>query len=383
MSFNTQDPSSRRRESGFTLVEVLASSVFGAMLLMALAYATTEFVIGVTHMEAKAGISDGEAKVLRRLTREVREAWYAEVINSERLRIADPDGGISEFYLDATELKLKRPNGDLGVILSDVAVLDFEGAGVIRKREGVPTQWDSTLYTRSMPGSSPFALEVPVGGLLSMAFQAPVTDDDLPSGGIPGDEVLIDQGVSLFSAPLAWVAGTDPEDLIIEVFESWAPGSAKPLDSALGSVAIPGSSLTPAVWNGSSYDVPATSLALSVSGIAPALSAGTGYVVVLHATGDAKLITQAQSQFPDPSNDDVALNLGSFGSTFSTLPVAVPFSVAGPYTLSTSVDSSVVATVSIQLQLKDKDLQIRSATLLGQALSDDPWSGVVPGDAAP
>lgn len=383
MPSHTKIPSTRRSQSGFTLVEVLTAGVFGAMLLTALAYATTEFVVGISHMEKEAGLTNGEAKVLRRMTREIREAWWVEVVNAERIRVADADNDVSEYFLDGTDLKLLRSNGDQGVLLDNLASLDFEGAGVIRRREGTPTSWDSAIYTRAMPGSPSLSLDVPEGGKLSMAFQAPVVDDDLPSGGIPGDEQLLDMSVTLLSAPLAWIPGTVAEDLLIEVYETWAPGSARPLGDALGSVQIPGSALPAATWDGSDWDVPAGSVALSVTGIASSLSPGTGYAVVLSATGDAKLVTEARPEYPDASKDDVALHDGSAGSGFFKIPLAVPFTVSGPYTLSGSVDTEVVATVSIQLAVTGKALQVRSATLIGQSLSEDPWSGVVPGETAP
>jgi hypothetical protein len=383
MATHSKTPTKRSGQAGFTLVELLAASVFGAMLLTALAYATTQFVIGVTHMEQQAGFSNSEAKILRRMTREIREAWWVEIVNTERLRVADADNQISEYYLDGTDLKVLRPNGDQGVLLPDLAVLDFEGAGLIRRREGAPTSWDSALYTRALPGTAPLALEVPQGGRLSLAFQAPVVDDDLPSGGVPGDEALLSMSMALLTIPLAWVPDTSPANLLIEVYESWGPGSARPLGSALGSVQIPGSALPAAIWNGSEWDVPASSVSLSVTGIASSLEPGTGYTVVLSANGNAQMVTEARPEFTSSSNDDVALYDGTPGTGFAPLMVAVPFTVSGPYTLTSSVDTEIVATVSIQLEVEGKALQIRSATLIGQSLSENPWAGVVPGEPSP
>ncbi len=383
MSTRNTPRRTRAAQAGFTLVEVLATGVFGAMLLTALAYATTQFMLGMTHMEKESGITDGEDQVLRRMTREIREAWWVEVVNAERIRVANAEHEVSEYYLDGEELKLLRPNGDQGTLLENVDLLDFEGVGIIRKREGTPTLWDSLLYSRSIPGTPAFSLDVPEGGKLSMAFVAPVDDDDLPSGGVPGDEVVLGMAPTVLNAHLAWVAGTDPEDLVISLYETWAPGSATPLGSPIGTVQIPGTSLPAATWNGFDWAVPAGAVSLSISGIAPSLSPGTGYTIVLEATGDAKLVTEGHAEYPTSDRDDVAIHDGSAGASFATLPVAVPFSVSGPYTLSTSVDTDVVATVGIQLQLDGKSLQTRSATLIGQSVSEDPWSGVIPGESSP
>ena len=376
-------PLVRTSQSGFTLVELLVSSVFGAMLLTALAYATTTFVVSVTHMEQKAGFTDGDSRVLRRMTREIREAWWAEIVNPGRLRLADANNEISEYYRDGNDLRLLRPNGDIGVLLSNVEALEFEGAGISRRREGTPTTWDSAFYSRTMPGSTTFVLEVPEDGTLALGFQAPVEDNDLPSGGVLGDEVLVSIGLELLTMPLAWVPDSDPEDLVVTIYESRAPGSARPFGPALGSTSIPGSALPAAVWNETSeaWDPPSSEISLSVTGIAPSLGAGTGYVILLKATGDAQLITSAQLEAPSASRDDVALAEG--GSGFTKLPLAVPFTLSGPYTLSSSEDSQVVATVSISLTLVGQATQIRSATLIGQALSEDPWEGIIPGEISP
>jgi hypothetical protein len=369
--------------AGVTSVELLVSSVFGAMLLTALAYATTTFVVGVTHMEKEAGFTDGHSRVLRRMTREIREAWWAEIVNPERLRLADANNEISEYYRDGNDLRLLRPNGDIGVLLSNVDALAFEGAGISRRREGTPTAWDSAFYARTMPGSTPFALEVPEDGKLALGFQAPVHDDDLPSGGVLGDEAVLSMGLELLTMPIAWVPASTPENLVIKIYESRAPGSARPYGPTIGSVSVPGSALPAAVWNETSerWDMPTSTVALSVTGIAPSLGLGTGYVILLNATGDAQLVTVAQLETPAASRDDVAMSEGSSG--FTKLPLAVPFTLSGPYTLSSSQDTEVVATVSIQLTLIGQDAQIRSATLIGQSLSEDPWEGIIPGEIDP
>jgi len=372
-----------RSSRGFTLPEVLLSGVLGAMLLSALAYATAEFAIGVTHMEKKAGISSGEDMVLRRMTRDIREAWWADLPSTTSVRLSDPNGNLTQYYLEDGELKVQMPNGDIGVLLTDVTSLGFEAGETQRLREAAPTLWNGALYTRAIPGNSALPLEVPQGGQIALAFQSPVEDDELPGGGVDGDEVLRAMSITLLSTQLAWQAGSaGDEALKISVYESWAPGSARPLGTSMGSVEIPGVALPIANWNDSAWDVPVGDTTLSVTGIAQSLTPGVGYTVVLEAEGDAKLIMAAHPEVPDSDRDDVALKSVAGGS-FVNLPLAIPFTVSGPHTISSSSPTDVVSTISVSLNVSNQAVQTRSATLLGQAVSDDPWSGVIPGEAAP
>jgi hypothetical protein len=379
------DPSIHRAQhpAGFTLPEVLASGVLGAILLTALAYATTQAAMGITYMEQKAGIANSENIVLRRMTRDIREAYWAEVTSDTHLKLADPEGDITEYYLDQTDLMTLRPNGDEGVLLSNVDQLLFESASKELLREGESTDLTGAFYTRSVPSTPSFAFEIPQGGQVAMAFQAPTTDDELPGGGVATDEAILDMTATGISLPIAWVAGTDLESLTISLHESWAPGSFKPLGPALYSMTVSGDALPAAVWTGSGWSTPSSVVGLTLSGGSSNIEPGVGYTVLLHATGDAQIILTAHAEQLDSDRDDVGLALSASGSNFVNIQVAIPFSISGPHSITSSVPTDVVTVVSISLMVSNRPVQTRSAALLGQVVSKDPWGGVVPGEEAP
>ena len=138
-----------RRQAGFTLYEILLSGVLAAMLVTALAYATTEFAVGITHLEQKAGVADPEDTALRIITRDIREAWWAEVQSPSHIRLADPAGEISEYFLEDGSLIYRRPDGDEGALLGDLTDIVFQAVTDTRLRDGSPTQLSGAWKARA------------------------------------------------------------------------------------------------------------------------------------------------------------------------------------------------------------------------------------------
>ncbi len=64
-------------------------------------------------------------------------------------------------------------------------------------------------------------------------------------------------------------------------------------------------------------------------------------------------------------------------------PYAVPFDVKGPWSMTSTVVTDVISMITLTAYPTNRPLQQRSAAVLSQALSDDPWAGVVPGEASP
>jgi len=375
-------PRRLRGMRGFSLPEILATGVIGALLLTALAYATTEFAVGVGHMEKKAGIDDGEDMVLRLLTRDIREAWWAEVPDTHTIELADPEGNITRYYLEDGSLKVLKPNGDMGDLLSDLTTFDVEALTVDRYREGEPSTYTGDWYTRAMPAGLSFALEVPEHGKLSLGFQAPVKDSELPGGGVPTPEELILIHAQQISLKLAWIQDDSDDDLLVQLFESSGPGSGLPQGDAIGSISIDGSALPDAVAVGGSWAEPTATVTLNISGIAPYIEEGVGYAVVLNPEGSSRIVLSAKAEMPSVDRDDIMLK-DNWGEDYVSLPLAVPFTLSGQYMLTGTIVTPVVSTISMTLIPESGQIQTRSATLLGQSVSDDPWAGVVPGELAP
>jgi len=318
------------------------------------------------------------------VTRDIREAWHADLAASNHIRLTAPDGDVTEYFVAGNDLKVERPNGDTGVVYEDLSSITFDTTTVTRNREGTPASADALWYSKPAPGTSPVAFDVPQGGQLSLAFVAPALDSDIPGGG-SGDEQVLSAQPGVLTLPLAWITGTNPESLDVALHQSWGPGSAEPNGTALGSVAIADSSLPIAVWNDSDpadpfWEVPSSTVALSLSGLGVTLTPGAGYTLVLSATGDARMLMAAHPELPSPSNDDTAM---ASGGSYVVQPVTVPFSMTGPYSLTTTAATNEIIRVSIEIVPNGRPGLTRSAALLSQALSEDPWYGVVSGEAAP
>lgn len=372
---------SNSRTSGFTLYEVLLAGSLAAMLVTALAYATMQFAMGVTHLEQKAGISDPEETALRMLTRDIRQAWWAEVPDDETLHLADTEGNVTEYFRDGNLLKVRRPNGDEGTIYAGLTDLSIMAQTTDRNREGPPDLYDTAWYTQTNVVSTAVALQVESGGVLALAFQTPVDDGDVP-GFSDGGEQVLSLSPAVVNVPIAFVPGTAAEGVSISLYESRAPGSAVPYGDALDSLTVEGSSLPLAEADGSGYEPPSATTAISLSGFASSLVPGRGYTLLFAPTGDAEAVFKARTAFPNSLSDDVAVKDPIPGSSYVKLPLVVPYSLSGPFSITTTVDTPVVSSVSITIVPDIRPSQTRSASLLSQTVVEDPWYGVVPGETA-
>lgn len=374
---------SSRRQAGFTLVETLISGVLGAMLLGAVAMASFEFALGVNHLETKAGINSDEDTAMRQLTRDIREAWYAQQVSTSHIQLANPDENFIEYYYEDSQLKLRRPNGDVGTVAWDVTSVTFAPSYITRYREGTTSSHFGAWYEREKHGFDT-NLTVESGDALALAFVVPYHDEDLP--GVSGDdEHLSSAQLDVLSIPIAFIPGTNPESAVVEVFATRGPGSAEPVGDALGSVTIDGATLPQAVWDSGDGDWEEvdddTYPLLDLSTLAAELTPGDSYTLRLSPTGDAELLVLIHPGAKSSDDDDVSYQTA--GGSYVELPLDVAMTLSGDYDLSTTVEHEVIASFTVTLDLEGKPTQTRSASLLSQALSDDPWFGVVPGDTPP
>lgn len=370
------------RQAGFTLPEALLSGVLGAMLLTALAYASAEFALGIGHLEAKAGIGQTEDGVLRQMTQDIREAWWAELPSDDHLKLADPDGQLTEYFLSNGDLKLRRPNGDTAVIFYGLADLVIEPSHVTRHRNGALVPHNGSWYA-SAPSGASFNLHMNGSeDSLALAFVAPYEEGDLP-GGSGTDEHLATVGLSAAQLPIAFIPGTLAESVQVDIFATRGPGSADPVGAVIASLLVDGTSLPQAVWDTDHWEVVSGNTTLDLSSLALSLNPGDSYAMVLTPTNDAGLLSRAVPMLPSYAADDVDIKSG-VGGSYVTSPVSVPFSLSGNYDLTTTVvHGDVISGLSVVLTPVARPLQHRSASLLSQSLTSDPWFGVVPGEIAP
>jgi prepilin-type N-terminal cleavage/methylation domain-containing protein len=366
-----------RSISGFTLPELLLASVLGAMLLTSLAVSTFGFTLNLDYLEAKAGVGNGIDPVLRRMTRDIREAWWVEKAGPSHLRIYSPDGGLTEYYLLDGKLFLKRPNGDVGVVYTGIDSLTLDTQQVQRKREAQPVEVDGTWLSGGT-AETPIAFEVPAQGSLALGFVAPAAPADIP-GLASSTEQLLSVQSSVVKVPVAFIAGSGTKNFTATLYESWAPGRGRPDGNALASVTLPQACVPAATSTAGVWDVPSEDLSLSLSA---ALEPGVGYTLVMSASGSSKLLFKAGVITPTADGDEVSLKSSSGGS-YVAQPLMVPYSINGPYQMTATAQQSVVNRVSLTVYPTGQQPQHRSASILSQSYSLDPWLGVVPGQAAP
>ena len=366
-----------RASSGFTLPEMLLASVLGALLLTAVAVSTYSFTVNLDYLEKKAGVGCTIDPVLRRMTRDIREAWWVEKTGPSSLRIAEPDGALTEYYMQGGDLYLKRPNGDVGVIYHGLDALTLDVAEVPRKREAPPVDSDGVWHD-SGTATTPVAIVVPATGALALGFVAPAIPADLPAAST-ADEQILTVSSSVVSVPVAFFSSSGSKQFTAEIYESWAPGRGRPTGSALASESLPRTSLPVATSTGGIWDVPSTNVSLSLP---CSLTPGVGYTLVMSASGSSQIVVRGGSLVPAPDADEVVMKSTLAGS-YVAQPAMVPFTIQGPYRTTATNESQVVNRVSLTAYPTGEQPQHRSASILSQSYTLDPWLGVVPGELAP
>jgi prepilin-type N-terminal cleavage/methylation domain-containing protein len=365
----------RASQSGFTLAELLLASVLGAMLLSSLAVTTFGFAHTLDYMEDEAGVNDDADPVLRRITKEVREAWWVEHPEADVLEIADANGAMTTYSVQGDGLWVERPNGDTGEIYGDFLDFTIESQTMLRKREGEPVNMDGIFYAASGSGS-PVALVVEAPAAVALAFVAPAVPSDVP--GQPADEEqVLSVEASVFDLAITFKELGGAAKVSFELYEGWAPGKAQPTGSMLAGVQVNGSSLPMAVPSGGSYQVPSSESAISLS---EPLQPGVGYTLVVRPMGSNLVVLKVLPSVPSFDVDEVAM---LSGSSWAQQALLVPFDVKGPWTKTSTETFDVVSMVTLTAYPTHKPLQQRSAAVLSQAVTEDPWLGVVPGELAP
>jgi prepilin-type N-terminal cleavage/methylation domain-containing protein len=369
--------SAARASSGFTLPEMLLASVLGALLLTAVAVSTYGFTVNLDYLETKAGVGSGIDPVLRRMTRDIREAWWVEKTGPSALRIAAPDGALTEYYLDGGDLYLKRPNGDVGPVYKGLDALTLDVNMVQRKREATPVDSDGVWHSTGA-AATPVALAVPATGSLAVGFVAPAIPADLPAAST-ADEQILSVASSVVAVPVAFVSGSGSKQFTAELYESWAPGRGRPTGSPIASVTLPRTALPAATSSGGSWVVPTANVSLSLPAT---LTPGVGYTLVMSASGSSQIVVGGGAIVPAADGDEVVMK-SSLAGSYVVQPAMVPFTIQGPYRTTATNESQVVNRVSLTAYPTGEQPQHRSASILSQSYTLDPWLGVVPGELAP
>lgn len=419
-------PDTCQRVRGFSLIELLLALVLGSMLVTALASATQVIAKQVEYVRPDSASQAERALAL--LSNSVRSGWTVEKISATRLSITDVYGNATDYFLENGALRVTRPSGATGDLVSDVASLSFDIQTTQRLREATPLGQYGVLSTVAEPSGTQIPITLPTGSAIAFGFTAPLA---APSSveTVPGvTEELISTTLERLLIPIAWLdrglnefchlhasqphsPNHDPADagaLTIELYEAQVAGEASPYGPLLASAAIFTQTLTPLpFWwwdteelesveapdppNGVAWGwwdlhehvvlqtgaVPSTS-ALDVAGLGAALEPGRAYTVVLRVTGLADVQLRAVS-IGSSAGSGIAIQ-SSGGGAFVPQALAISHILEGTRTFTQTIEQDVCSRVTVSVVLSDGRTVSGSASVLSQLGTDDPWLGVVPGE---
>ncbi|MFT7464641.1 MAG: Tfp pilus assembly protein PilV [Pseudohongiellaceae bacterium] len=372
-----------RSQSGFTLAEVLVAGILGAILLTAVSDATFSFAFTVAHLEETQGQADDEDTVMRLMTRDIRESWWAEIESSSHLKLQNDEGNFTEYYLNDGDVVKIRTDGSMDTLFEGVAGLSFTGTTDERLREGPAVAMTGLWYDHGGSAFPAVGMPISVGSKLSLAFTVPAIDSDLPTVLSSNTEEILGTSLGSISVPVAWIPGSTLQNLSIKLYETRGPGQASPRGTALGSISLPGSSLPAASSSGGSWAVPSTNVTINLNNIGGQLIPGAGYSLVVSATGDAQVVVAAQPVMLSNVTDSVAIKDASPGSQYVEISMAVDYSLSGSHSMTSTTNTPALNSVTVVLTPDDRPSQTRSASLLSQIISESPWYGVLEDESAP
>lgn len=365
------------------MAEVLVAGVLGAILLTAISNATYSFALTVAHLEDSSDLTDDEDTVMRLMTRDIREAWWATLVSASHLKLLNDEGIYIEYYLQNNSLIKSRSDGTPDTLLSGVSSLAFTATSDSRLREAAPQAMTGLWYDHADSSFPELPLPLAVGNKLALGLTVPAIDSDLPTIVSTSNEELVGTSMGSVSLHMAWVAGTDPQNLTIDVYETRGPGKAAPRGASLGTVSLPGSSLPTAVPSGTSWVVPSVDVTVNLGSMGGSLLPGAGYTLVFSATGDAQLVFAAQPVLAGTETDYLAIQDAVPGSQFVDQPLLVDYSLNGSHSLTSTSSTAAVTSVTVVLTPTNRPSQTRSASLLSQNLNESGWYGALEGEVAP
>lgn len=149
------------RSMGFTLMEIMISVTIGAVLVTALAA-----MAGMFGSQVNAVVADIDRTLEEGLSTvglAVQEAWVVEKSADTRLDVYDAVGGVTSYWLDGTTLKITRPSGAEGVLMTGVEDVVFDVGTVARLRDADPIDSYGDVWARRLDEAEALSLDI-LGG---------------------------------------------------------------------------------------------------------------------------------------------------------------------------------------------------------------------------
>lgn len=411
----------------FTLVELLIAATLGAMLLIVSAQSAGLFASTVAALEEDS--VDDLDRALARISRDARYAWWIDVPTVGQLRVADADGSVWRYELDGTDLVVRNPSGETGVLASGIASISFETAASMRRfREGSMGSSSGTLTQVAKPSTGLLTEVLGNTGQIGISF---MLNENVGEGSVTDvDEQLVyavPETIGIGVATAAGFTGT----LTVTLYESAAWGDARirrgttsmgsesivlsilpvtapDLDAlpvgviggVMGTIictdgvesAIRGSEVLTALSNGSTlgpcgfrrndiFAVPVVDSTLNLSLPSVRLYPGVGYTLMVSVDGTGSLSVFTAEAKPAATWDTVIARTGS--SALAPLDMSIPFTLNGTMLTTSTEEAEVTTSVSVTAVPAAGSSRSASVSVYSQVMAPDPWMGVVPGEVPP
>jgi prepilin-type N-terminal cleavage/methylation domain-containing protein len=412
---------------GFSLIELLIASAIGAALLVTLA-ATAQLLseqVAEVDQETDAKLHG----TLAMLSREVRHAWSVDVPASDRLLIQDPDGDVTEYFLENDALKVLRPSGAEGVLLSGLQSFDLDATFVPRLREDDPLDLVQTCWTAPASTGTASVLTLAGGQSVAIGFTLPAAASDGFNTADGVDEQVQTTQLSRLLLPIGFLDGGNPQfchlhavpphnpthpsgqgSVTLTLYEARAPGDARPIGAALASTSITAGALPQASyywydrlslqvvsppsgvawgwwdWFQDNWQVmlvintAISTVPVDLGGLNAQLRPATAYTLVLSVAGYDQ-ITLATRALASSKLSGFAYQSGA-ASSWQPQARTVSCTLEGRQFISQTSEEEAVSGVVITLETTDGQRQTRSVNVAGEVAVTEPWFGVLPGEVA-
>jgi prepilin-type N-terminal cleavage/methylation domain-containing protein len=165
-------PSRGCRDRGFSIIELLVAMAIAASLVVTITTVAQLFSRQVEEVRDTEGTQLERA--MDQFVQQVSAAWIVEQPSDVRVDIQDAYGAVTSIYLGKKgTLYMSRPSGTLGVLLEDVADVEFSVSTTRRLREGAPVSQITPLQT--IPNNGPEdTLVIDDGDAVAVAFTPPL-----------------------------------------------------------------------------------------------------------------------------------------------------------------------------------------------------------------
>jgi prepilin-type N-terminal cleavage/methylation domain-containing protein len=414
---------------GFSLVELLLATVIGSLLLIGLANSARLFGEQVSHVQDAADARLEQALVS--VTDAVSAGWRVQRPSATRLEVTDALGRTTVYEQQGSDLVVTRPSGASGALLAGVASVDFATRQTRRYVEAAPRVGYAAFWTRDPPAGPPTTLTIHGGEAVAIGFSIPA--DAPPSVDTLADveEEFLDATLDRLVLALSFFDGSSKEfchlhasgpphdsnhatgtaSLAVDVYESRAPGDARPWGPVLGTADVPTPALPPATytwlnmatstpvtppevidppagvawgwWDDNPQvelvvdEAPAIDVPVDLVPLGATIRPGRGYALVLRVSGVDYVNIEAYP-LASTADSNVAFRASGPGA-FVTQPLAVPLRLEGVRRWTQTGAHEMVSRVTTTIVMQDGTRVSGTASVLAQTAVADAWSGPVPG----